>query len=66
MTTVLLTQIQCTRLQRLGPSRQTAVHDRPWVGSMLALLSSRRFRARKLVTGFSLDDGVVRSLLEMV
>ena len=62
MITISPTQIQCIHLQHLGPSRQTAVHDRPWVGSMLALLSSRRFRARKLVTGFSLGGEVVRLL----
>jgi hypothetical protein len=62
MTTVSLTQIQCIHLQHLGPSRQTAVHDRPWVGSMPALLSSRRFRARIPVIGFSLGGEVVRLL----
>jgi hypothetical protein len=62
MIMITLTQIQCIRLQHLEPFQRTADPDQPWVGNMLALLSSPRFRARKLVTGFSLGDGVVRSL----
>jgi hypothetical protein len=62
MTTISLTQIQCIRLQHLEPFQRTADPDQPWEGNMLALLSSRRFRARKLVIGFSLGGEVVRSL----
>jgi hypothetical protein len=62
MTAISLTQIRCIHLQHLGPSRRMADPDQPWVGNMLALLSSRRFRARKLVIGFSLGGEVVRLL----